>query len=77
MVFPSVRRLSIDHALLVITKRNTTKLNKFINFVLKGRLNINLLDIIGNYLCSKVEITIRDLNSKCGSYIPKNRPLKT
>lgn len=74
-MFPSITRLSTDHVLFTIMKRDNENFNKNLNLILGGRFDIKILNIIGNFLCSNVDITIRDLASKSGTYIPKKRSL--
>lgn len=74
-MFPSITRLSTDHVLFTIMKRDNENFNKNLNLILGGRFDIKILNIIGNFLCSNVDITIRDLASKSGTYLPKKRSL--
>ena len=74
-MFPSITRLSTDHVLFTIMKRDNENFNKNLNLILGGRFDIKILNIIGNFLCSNVDITIRDLASKSGTYLTKKRSL--
>ena len=73
VAFPDSRRLSADHALLTIYKRKASLHSAILAHIFKYRPVENVIETILSFVESRFVVTIIDLASHCGSFIPKNR----
>ena len=71
---PNNLRLTSEHVFITVSVKNNQSYVNILRQLLK-KLPNEVLEIILGYLISDIEITIRDLGTNCGTYLPKNRPI--